>query len=286
MPNRPTRAYQLGATIALVRSLEHAPDLQRFRSRLLGLREIVPGHSISYNELDLQVGEATKATVLLGPGDLRFDGDQEVFLRHVHQHPVVSHMERSGDLRPRMLSDFLSEAQLHGLELYREFLSRLEVEDQIAFGLPAPPGLVLGLAISRRSRGYCTEDRELLAAVAPLAAQAYLLAQGRERAAPIINETGTPPGPVRTIAVIDHAGILLARPEQAAELIERYLGEPLTVGRSLPAVLDRYVAQQRQITQNRAALSQAPAPTQISGETERLLVRLIPAADHQTTGTC
>jgi hypothetical protein len=43
MPNRPTRADQLAATIALVRSLEHSPDLQRFRSRLLGLQEIVPG---------------------------------------------------------------------------------------------------------------------------------------------------------------------------------------------------------------------------------------------------
>ncbi len=41
------------AALELVRACELAPDLESYRSRVMGVIEHVPGHIASYNEVDL-----------------------------------------------------------------------------------------------------------------------------------------------------------------------------------------------------------------------------------------
>ena len=77
---------------------------------------------------------------------------EQVFERHVHEHPLVCQYQRASDGRASKITGFLTQRQFHRLELYNEFFRRLEVERQMAVTLPAPASLVIEIAVNRSSR--------------------------------------------------------------------------------------------------------------------------------------
>jgi len=95
----------LRRALAFVQVVQEAPGLDDYRARILGLQDLIPCNAIGYNEVDLATGETF---MVLAPDDVLFDGIEEAFARHAHQHPVIRHHGETGDPRPRSLSDFLS----------------------------------------------------------------------------------------------------------------------------------------------------------------------------------
>ncbi len=170
------------AALALIQAVQSAPNLDAYRHRVLGLRDLILCNAIGYNELDLETGELY---LVIDPPKAAFPGVEEVFGRFAHQHPVIAYQQETGDPSPRAISDFLSEEEFHGLNLYRAVYGPMGAEDNLSFLLPAPEGTVIAIAMNRPSRGVSTEDRELIELVRPHLIQAFRDAQMRGRLDPL-----------------------------------------------------------------------------------------------------
>jgi len=168
--------------LSFVQVVQEAPSLDDYRERILGLQGLIPCNAIGYNEVDLETGETF---MVLAPDGVAFDGIGEAFARFAHQHPVIRHHGETGDPRPRTLSDFLSEEELHALDLYRAVYRRMGAEDQISFILPSPPGTVVGIALNRPSRGFSTAERELIELIRPHLTQSFRDVHLRDSADPL-----------------------------------------------------------------------------------------------------
>lgn len=209
--------------LALVQVVQAAPSLDEYRSRVLGLRELIPCNAIGYNEVDQESGETF---LVLEPREAGFEGIEEAFGRYAHQHPVIR-LHREGDEPgPHALSDFLSEEELHGLELYQAVYKRMGAEDQLSFVLPSPPGITVGVALNRVTRGFSATERELVTLIRPHLVQAFRDARLREASDPLS------PRRLRTLGLTDReaevAG-LLVEGGSAASIAERLSISPHTV---------------------------------------------------------
>ncbi len=135
---------------------------------LPGLARLVPCDVLTYNEIGLapdQVRYLDYPAGALSPASLA------VFARHVHEHPLITHYQRTNDARPAKISDFLDRQRFHSLGLYAEFFAAIPVEHQLAISLSSPGEWIIGLAFNR-ARGDFTElDRDVLSSLRePLAA--------------------------------------------------------------------------------------------------------------------
>lgn len=162
--------------------MQEAPSLEDYRERILGLRDLISCNAIGYNEVDVETGETF---MVLAPDEVVFDGIGEAFASHAHQHPVIHHHSETGETGPRTLSDFLSEEELHALDLYQAVYKRMGAEDQISFILPSPPGTVVGIALNRPSRGFSTAERELIELIRPHLTQSFRDVHLRDSADPL-----------------------------------------------------------------------------------------------------
>ena len=164
------------AALALIRSCDRAVDLPDFRRRVLGVADLMPANAVAYNEADRITGVVTAE---VRPEWMYEPHWRGVFAAYSHQHPLIAHISATGDLCPITISDLVSEADWHATDLYKEFFAPLDVEDQIAFGLPSSPRMVLGVSLNRPSRGFSARERSLLTLIAPHLGDAYLAARAR-----------------------------------------------------------------------------------------------------------
>ena len=159
-----------------------ARDVEELGLRMFGLLDLVDGTQIALNEVDLTGGSVR---MVFGPDPLP-DWGPDFMLRHAHEHPLVAR-GAAGDHGVNVLSDFLSADAFHATALYQEGYARLGAEDQVAFGCPAGPGVVVGVAINRERRGVDERDRALLELIRPHAAAAYALVRERAAAAALLD---------------------------------------------------------------------------------------------------
>jgi DNA-binding CsgD family transcriptional regulator len=76
-------------------------------------------------------------------------------------------VEQTGDFRALTLSDFLTRAELHRLELYDERMRPYGLEYSIMLVLPSPPWHERGFDFFRRRRDFSNRDREVLDVLCP-----------------------------------------------------------------------------------------------------------------------
>ncbi len=93
--------------------------------------------------------------------------------RHLHEHPVVTEIIRTGDGSPRAISDFLTADEFRALNLFRELFGPMGLEDQLSIALPAPRPLVIGIALNRELRGFDARDRTMIGLLRPYLVQAH-----------------------------------------------------------------------------------------------------------------
>ena len=222
MPESELSTSALRAGLALVREVQEAPNLDAYRRRVLGLRHLIPCDAIGYNEVNLESGETL---ALLDPSEAAFEGGVETFARLAYQHPVIQYHSETGDPRARAISDFLSQEELHSLDLYQLVYKRMGAEDQLSFILPGPPGIIVGIAMNRSTRGFSALERELIELVRPHLSQAILDAHMRESFDPAATER------LRELGLTDRQAEvmrLLADGLSAPELAERLHISPHT----------------------------------------------------------
>ena len=209
------------------------PDLPAFREGVLpGLGALVPCDLVGYNEVDTTGGEST---VLLDRPENMLDGVEDTLARLAHQHPLILR-QASGRNATAAISDFLTQAEFHRLELYEEIYRRLGAEDQMAFGLPGD--VVIGVAFNRDRRNFSDRDRAVLEAVRPHMADAYRQTRARERAAALVTAltTGVERAGGAVVALTRQGAIDDAGPA-ARHLLAAYGGPGLP-----PAPVQRWLA--------------------------------------------
>ncbi|MGE5286668.1 MAG: response regulator transcription factor [Micromonosporaceae bacterium] len=150
----------LDRSLKLVDALADVDDPADIPAVMLpALAELVPCDMLTYNEIGLSPARVRYVDY---PAGILNHGDAAVFVRHLHEHPVINHYERTGDSRPAKISDFLDRQRFHSLGLYAEFYARIPVEHQMAVSLSAPGQWMVALAFSRARGDFTGLDRDLL----------------------------------------------------------------------------------------------------------------------------
>ena len=147
---------------------------------LPGLERLVRADVLAYNELGPGPGQVSYRAY---PEDVVFSPDLvAAFEAHVHENPLVKHLQATRDGSPVKISDFLTQERFHRLGVYTEFYRHVPVEYQIAIGLPPSGGRVTRIALNRVHGDFIEDDRDLLAVLwAPLV-RAMIRARSRHRA--------------------------------------------------------------------------------------------------------
>jgi DNA-binding CsgD family transcriptional regulator len=209
-------------------------SLDEFRAGLLGLlAEAVPSAIVSYNEVD---EDPDRTWALSRP---HLDADLvAAFARLAHENPVLEHIRRTRDGRPRRISDFLDREQLHRLALFREVYAQLGVESQVAFTLPSAPTVVIGIALSRGRHDYTDGEVRLLAAARPHLIQAYRAVElASLRAAVLAALEDGLDAVANPVLAIDARGRIAFATRSARRLLARELGAPDEGAGRVPRVL-------------------------------------------------
>lgn len=214
------RARDYDRLLDVVGSLQGAADLDDLRRRAVHLvPSLVATDRIAWNEIDPANGTIAQLTV---PAVDLADGEA-IFARTAHSHPVLRHSQRTGDGRPRAVSDFLSASAFHATPIYREFYRHIGAEDQIAFRLPKPD-LHVAMALNRSRRGFSQRDRHLLNRLRPQLVAAYgrVVTVTRLRAALAAAESALERHNEGIVLVDQHGMAELVSPT-AATLLQRWL---------------------------------------------------------------
>jgi DNA-binding CsgD family transcriptional regulator len=150
------------------------------RRALPGLDRLVRSDVLTYNELGPGAGQVSYYAY---PEDVVFSPDSmAAFAAHMHENPLINHMQRTGDGSPMMISDFLSQQHFHRLGVYTEFYRQVPVEHQIAVGLPPSGGRVVGIALNRGRSDFTEDDRDLLEVLRAPLVRATSRARSRHQA--------------------------------------------------------------------------------------------------------
>jgi hypothetical protein len=232
------RQTELRAVSAFLQALYALRDLDGFQRYVLtALPTIVPADRVSYNEANPGARRNAYVSVPALPAEY-----EPAFLRHMSDHPLITHRQETHDGRALRISDFLPQRRFRRLGLYSEFFRPLRVEYQAAVTLPAPPPLVVGMALSRSRKDFSDRERRLLDLLRPHLVQAYrnadAISRMREEQA-VIGRTldGLPYG----LIVLTREGRARTINSAALRLLAAYWGAAPRRGDCLPEDLERWV---------------------------------------------
>jgi DNA-binding CsgD family transcriptional regulator len=152
----------------------YLPDGGDFPSRVINLVSgLVAAESCSYNHL---IG-ATAVAVRIEPADVvDFPDAHQLFQQHLPEHPLLRHVEATGDLSARRISDEASDRQFRRLGIYHEFYRPAEVQYQLVVSVPAGPGGMISVALNRYGQDFSDQQRDVVDLLRPHLAQAAAIA--------------------------------------------------------------------------------------------------------------
>jgi DNA-binding CsgD family transcriptional regulator len=161
--------YQL--LLSCIEGLHRCRRLEDFpKDSLAELQRLVPSRLVCYAEIDYK---RNRAVNVFDP-PMPYAKPPEVWMRSLHDHPVLNYFKTTGDGQAIKISDFVDEAEYHQLDVYRTIYKNTGAEDQMGFGVQVDGGFVLGYAFDRGERSFVERDRILLNLIRPHVIQAYL----------------------------------------------------------------------------------------------------------------
>ena len=136
-----------------------------FPSRALGaIGRLIGFIHASYNEIDTA---GPRHRVVLEPAELFRPDLDGAFALYRHQHPVIAHVEATGDSRSRLITDFITPTAFRRLELYNELYRHVDTETQLSITLSTTNSEIVAFALNRGRGGFHERDRELLDRLGP-----------------------------------------------------------------------------------------------------------------------
>jgi hypothetical protein len=133
-------------------------DLSAFPDRAIAaVTGLIPAEVTSYNAL--RPADRHVVVTVNPPAALVLPGGVEIFAAHVAEHPLVNHYQRTHDGHAVRTSDLMTQRQFRATAIYQEFYRLVGVDQQLAFALPSPPSVVIGLAVNRLGRVFSDRER-------------------------------------------------------------------------------------------------------------------------------
>jgi DNA-binding CsgD family transcriptional regulator len=135
---------------------------------LVAIGRNVPADYVSLND----IGPDTDRVISVVTPDLP-EHLYRLFGEFAFQNPLMLRYMQTLDGRPYRFSEVITPEALHQLELYRRVYAPIEVEHQMAFTLPATPGRVIAIALSRCERDFSDAECEVIRRARPYLIQAW-----------------------------------------------------------------------------------------------------------------
>jgi DNA-binding CsgD family transcriptional regulator len=178
------RDRDVRALLGVVEVLADPCSLEELRQRSVDAMQTVVRSSLTaWNEVDPSTGHLSTPVVWPPLSEQlrgRFEATAEIFAANAGQHPVLQYFLKTGDGRPRAISDFCSQDEFHRTSLYQEFYRPLGVEDQIALQLPAATS-VIAITLHQEWQVFTERERLVLNLLRPHLVQGYRNAQAYQR---------------------------------------------------------------------------------------------------------
>lgn len=221
------------ALLDLVGEVHDAASMDDLRASLLPtLRRMVRAEYASYNE----VGPGASMVAIADPQLPEWA--YAAWARHSEQNPLVARHVRTRDSRPYQWSDVVGASEFRRTALFRELYKPLGIDHQIAFTLPSPAELTIGVALSRAGRAYSESEREMLDLARPHIIQAYRNAQVRDELAGLLDEVSRGvDASGQGVAVLTADDTVSFASARAVALVERAGAGALREGQPPPAGL-------------------------------------------------
>lgn len=157
-----------------LRELYAFSDMATYPRRVVAaLGTLIPARFITYNEIHR---DGARNRYVWWPPDTQPKGDRRLvkaFERHVGEHPLIAHYATTDDSRALAISDVMDRREFHRLNLYKEFFKKVGVEHQLAVTLRVSRGVVIGIALSRKTKDFSPRDKHLVQLLRPHLIQAY-----------------------------------------------------------------------------------------------------------------
>lgn len=259
-----------------VEQLYQCLDIKAFPAVAMRLaKRLVPGHLVSYTEVN---PNRSRTTALIEPPIHDPNAIAPAFTRLHRQHPAIDYYQRTGDGQATTISDFLSPADWHKTDIYKEIYKPMEVEDQMSINLPAPAPIVVGVVVSRQRRTFTERDRSLMNLFRSHLVAAYELADRHSRLA---HGADTVEAGIESMSVglirVSPSGDVNYISSKARHWIEAHLEAPSDPAR-LPDTIDRWLIRSRKsyALSREGALMAAPlritsGPTALEFRLKRIL---------------
>ena len=236
-----------------------AADMHSFpQISLRVINRLIPALFSSYNEIDLRT---CGARISYEPEEVARRGDvyKPILDRHIGQHPLMQRYARGEDDGVWMISDFLSESELHGRATYREALGPMGIEDTLSFTLRGAEQLKVFIAVNG-SRRFSERDRAMAAALQPHLTQAFenAIAFTRSRALTLLSARTLNAGGEFGVLLVDASGNVAHASERATEHLAALF--PDCARERLPGDLLRWLERAE------LSVSQLFEPLEITGE--------------------
>lgn len=135
---------------------------------LVAIRRNVPSDYVSLNDIGPDTERVISVMLPEAPAHL-----YRAYGEYAFQNPLMRRNIETLDGRPYRFSDVISTDELHQLDLYLEVYAPMGVEHQMAFTLPATPGRVIAIALSRSDPDYTDAERDIVERARPFLIQAW-----------------------------------------------------------------------------------------------------------------
>jgi DNA-binding CsgD family transcriptional regulator len=183
----------LQATLGFLREAAAVTGPDPFPSELLDrLRDVVQCDYAWYEEVDQAGGRSVAYEACACGRQLDASLPAEVnenFWRLKDDYPLCAYQARTGELRTRRLSDFVTRRQWHRLAVYTDYFRLYGVEDKLVVCLPAPPRHTKILTFDRcGDRDFGERERLLLNLLQPHLSALDAAARERRLAAALLLE--------------------------------------------------------------------------------------------------
>jgi DNA-binding CsgD family transcriptional regulator len=137
------------------------------------ISDLIGVGSCSYNHLD---GSRALAYQIQPADVIDFPDSYALFELHLPEHPLLAHVQATGDGSARRVSDLVSDRQFRSLGLYRDFYRHAEVDYQLCVLVPHPGGGEIAVALNRQGRDFSAEERDVVELLRPHVGQAAAIA--------------------------------------------------------------------------------------------------------------
>jgi DNA-binding CsgD family transcriptional regulator len=155
--------------VGRINAVEHSADLAS--GVMAALQGVVPWESCFWNDIDTR---AHRVERLVEPIEVRMPDENHLVERYLHQHPVYSYAQRTGDETAHMIADFVSRDAWRRTDLYNLMYRPRRIESQISFTFSPRSGQTIGVVLNRSGPAFGESQRLALNLLRP-----HLLAAGR-----------------------------------------------------------------------------------------------------------